>query len=211
MLPRWLTALPRLANTYRDEMIIVALGLAYTAGVPGGFGARHERDARHARAARHHEVVVRGAGHSVEAAVAASVAEHAVIAVAPSMPMHAGHSVDVEVVAAAVQAARIDAKAARAGAVRARVVAPVLPTMPALPAARVAPVRIPRVVVRDAGENIAAALEIRVDEDTIVLPEVRTTLESMRATIDEARIRAAIQKALAAEHLVPRPGAGPGV
>jgi hypothetical protein len=209
MLPRWLTALPRFARTYRDEMLIVVLGLAYTAGVPGGVRPRHEHDARRSG---EREVVVRITGQSTAAAIAASVAAgQAAVAVVPSVSMHAGHALDAELAAAAAQAARVDAKAARAAAARVRVVAPVMPAMPAMPKATLVPVRIPRVVVRDAGENIAAALEIRVDEDTVVLPEVRTLTDTLRMSLDEARIRAAIQKALAAEHLVPRPGAGPGV
>src|SRR5689334_1850569 len=35
MLPRWLTALPRFAATWRDEIVVVAVGLAYTAGLCG--------------------------------------------------------------------------------------------------------------------------------------------------------------------------------
>src|SRR5215218_8134323 len=42
MLPRWLTAIPRFAATWRDEILVVAVGLAYQASVTGPVVTRHE-------------------------------------------------------------------------------------------------------------------------------------------------------------------------
>ena len=78
----------------------------------------------------------------------------------------------------------------------------VLPATPATAEVRVigGTGRAPRYIVSsDAGENIAASLDLRAEVDTVIVPDIRHTLDQLRATMDEARIRAAIQKALAAE------------
>ena len=65
MLPRWLTAVPRFVANWRDEILVVVLGVAYQAGVSGSLGA-----------ARHHEreqVVVRIAAEQPRPVVAAGV------------------------------------------------------------------------------------------------------------------------------------------
>ena len=73
MLPRWLTALPNLVTTYRDELLVVALGLAYQAATGGALTPRWYQD--HGE----HEVVVRIA----EAPVTEVVVTEPMIHVAP--------------------------------------------------------------------------------------------------------------------------------
>jgi len=184
MLPRWLTALPRFAATWRDEIIVVTLGFAYQAGVSGTLGAprRHESE----------QVVVRIAAEQPRPVVAAGVRMRGELVTVPSVVM-------------------------AAPVVR---VAPVPRVHVTAPVRVVAPVRVqvkaPRAVVTpDAGENVAADLRAGLDVtavvvDTFTRPEVRESIERARAAMNEARVRAAVQKALAAERALPRAFQGPG-
>jgi hypothetical protein len=221
MLPRWLTALPRLANAYRDEILVVSLGLVYQ------FGIGSLRPSAHHHARGGEDVVVRIAEHphamvatetmvAVEAAMAAADAADAadavaaVAALAPMTPVapaahatragRAGHTARVTVAPRAPRPHAVAAPAASVAPAPAPMI--VVPAVPATSDVRVigGTGRATRYIVStDAGENIAASLDLRAEVDTVIVPDIRHTLEQLRATMDEARIRAAIQKALAAE------------
>lgn len=220
MLPRWLTALPRLASTYRDEILVVALGLVYQAGVTHGFSPRdaHRHESEHVvvRIAEGPHASMRATERALVAAEAAAVAaeaELAAVQAAAALPhmAHLPHAAP---------------RPPRPPMPRARVLPPRTQAAPApvpVPSASVVrggratiartdATRDVRVMVTaDAGENIAAAMGVRAGTvDTAEMPEIRRTLELLRPAIDEARIRAAIQKALAAEQAAARLGQGRG-
>jgi hypothetical protein len=181
MLPRWLTALPRFAATWRDEILVVVLGVAYQAGAVGSYGAPRQHEAE--------QVVVRIAAEHPRAVVMTETRATARAASVPAVAMTAP-------VVRVAPAPRVK-------------VAPVRVTVPVK-------VRVPvAVVTPDAGENVAADLTAGLDVtgvvvDTFTLPEVRASIARARAAMDEARVRAAIQKALAAERALPRAFQGPG-
>jgi hypothetical protein len=184
MLPRWLTAVPRFVATWRDEILVVALGVAYQAGVSGSLGAtrHHERE----------QVVVRIAAEQPRPVVATDVRVSSEAVMVPSMAVK----------------------------VHPRYVAPVPRAHVTAPVRVFAPVRVrvggPRAAAApDAGENVAADLTAGLDVtavvvDTFTRAEVRASIERARAAMNEARVRAAIQKALAAERAHPRAWQGPG-
>lgn len=201
MLPRWLTALPRLAITYRDEILVVALGLAYQAGTGHLALPRHEAPAA--------DVVVRiaEAPHAVTVVTPTLAApEPATIAERRALAREAAREARMAAHAAACACARVTRAASR---VRTVVPAPQAVIVD-MPVPRPVIPRVRASVSVDAGENIAAALGAGLVGDTAGLPDVRATLAQVRAAVDEARIRAAIQKALAAEQ-AGRRGAGRGV
>ena len=210
MLPRWLTALPRFAREWRDEIVVVVLGLFYQAGLSGALAPRpmqqdqvvvriaaesprptmvttermvtatHVRAMRHGAAARA-TVVAPMAPTAPVAPVTVEARVAPVVRVAPAM---APVAVRVPAVIAPME---IDLATATEGA-RTFVVAP----------------RCPRAAVAaEAGENIAADIAAVVEPESCALREMRT--------VDEARLRAALQKALAAERVLARMGQGPGV
>ena len=185
MLPRWLTALPRFAATWRDEILVIALGFAYQAGVSGSLGAPRTHEAEH--------VVVRIAAEQPRTVVEARVTTEAIAVAAPTAVRHRMHVAPAIAPVAAV--------------------APVVRVAPVPRVQVVAPVRVPAIVVTpDAGENVAADLTAGLDVtgvviDTSTLPEIRASIARARAAMDEARVRAAIQKALAAERALQGPGA----
>ena len=195
MLPRWLTALPRFAATWRDEILVVALGLAYQAGVTGTFGAPrlHEDERVVVRiAAEHPRAVAVAATHVTTEAHVTTVKRRAAYA----------HAMQAPVVAMAAP----------------RQHAALVPhAHPVVPPRAVRMARVPSVGVgSDAGENVAADVvaELGVTGvvlDTCTLPKMRASIARARAAMDEARVRAAFQKALAAERALPRAGEGPGV
>jgi hypothetical protein len=209
MLPRWLTALPRFAATWRDEIAVVALGLAYQAGVAGTLGAPR---AAHPEA---EQVVVRIAAEmprvpmvtmdmtmerTVERGMARSVArtvEHTMVATR-AMPAHV---TPLRAMTATIATVPVAPARARVRAVR---IAPASGTAQAT-----------IIVTSEAGENVAADLAAGMDVsgivvDTFTMPEIRASIARARAAMDEARVRAALQKALAAERSVPRAFQGPG-
>lgn len=201
MLPRWLTALPRFAATWRDEILVVALGLAYQAGVTGTFGAprHHDED----------QVVVRIAAEQPRALAVAET--HA----------YTEAEIVVNPVPARDRCRPCRRKAHAATVAPVPVVAPVvrvapMPRVHVVVPARVRGERVPSMVAgSDAGENVAADVTAELDVrgvvvDTGTLPEVRASIARARAAMDEARVRAAVQKALAAERSRPRAFQGPG-
>lgn len=200
MLPRWLTALPRFAATWRDEILVVALGLAYQAGVTGTFGTpRHHRD----------EVVVRIAAKQPRVL---AVAESHVTAEARVVTEHGPAPAGCTPCRRRAHAAKVPAVAVVAPTVR---VGP-MPRVHAVVPVRVRAARVRQVMVgSDAGENVAADVTGELDVagvvvDTGTLPEVRASIARARAAMDEARLRAAVQKALAAERSLPRAFQAPG-
>ena len=213
MLPRWLTALPRFAREWRDEIVVVALGLVYQAGLSGALAPRPMQQ---------EQVVVRIAAESprpamvtaerMAAAAHVRAMEQAAVARATAVRPVAPVAVKARV-APVVRVAPVAAPVAvRVPSV---VVAPAVVDLATLPeGARtfvVAP-RCPRAVVAaEAGENIAADVAAGVEPESCALRELRTSLEQMRTTMDEARVRAALQKAMAAERALARMGQGPGV
>jgi hypothetical protein len=189
MLPRWLTVLPRFVATWRDEILVVTLGFAYQAGVSGSLGA-----------ARHHED------------------EQVVVRIAAEAPRPVVVTTDTRFMTEKVTARALAAAVRVAPAPRVhvktpvRVVAPVRGVLPA----RVQQLRVPvTVVTPDAGENVAADMMAGLDVtavvvDTFTRAEIRASIERARAAMNEARVRAAVQKALAAERALPRAFQGPG-
>ena len=77
MLPRWLTALPRFAATWRDEILVIALGFAYQAGVSGSLGAPRTHEAE--------QVVVRIAAEQPRTVVEARVTTEGTVTSSPRM------------------------------------------------------------------------------------------------------------------------------
>jgi hypothetical protein len=190
MLPRWLTAVPRLARTYRDEILVVALGLVYQAGMSGAFDG-------YERGLHERPVVVRIAAEPVRVE-----RTHEVFHV---------HAVPTRVEVRHAPAAPIGPRAPEA---------PAAPAAPSIPVRRMMPGTAPMspmkhgtrvhvetrgraarpTVTVEAGENIAAAIEAG-DSAVLLDAEARQALANVRAAIDEARVRAALQRALAAEQL----------
>jgi hypothetical protein len=197
MLPRWLTALPRFIHTYRDELLVVTIGLVYQAGMSeAGVAHRHDQSER---------VVVRIAAPAPRPVMVVGMATPRVptpaatveaVPVRPARPVRPVH-IERRVHAVRYAPARVVAPVAPR-TTRPRI-APAMPARPAAPAARV-------YVVPEAGEHIAAAMEAGLLlRDTVALHELRDlrelrgTLEQTRAILDEARVRAALQRALSAE------------
>lgn len=227
MLPCWLTALPRFVHDWRDEIVVVGLGLFYQAGISGALG--------NPQAQPREQVVVRIAAESPRPiAVTSSVAVASDVAVATAFAGPARYEAlrlgPARLVAPrAARATRIwpaapDAPAApetiemASPVVLAPVEAPAQLNMAraklgaaAMARAFVVTPRRARTMVLEAGENIAADVAARVEVDTCPIGELRTSLNQTRAALDEARIRAAIQKALAAERVLVGLDQGPGV
>jgi hypothetical protein len=223
MLPRWLTALPRFARTWRDEILVVAVGIAYQAVATGTLGVhpdhRYEPE----------KVVVRIAAPALPAIATNVRTEVGTPVVTADRVFAESRLADVQVKAARYVPRR-DAPAPRP----AQWIAPVPHAAPAAPVpptsalsrsldlvsragiravivdgGATAPRRARVVLTNEAGENIAAELAAGIEIDTVALPEIRASFEQAKAAMDEARVRAALQRALAAERALPR--AGPGV
>jgi hypothetical protein len=233
MLPRWLTALPRFARTWRDEIAVVAVGIAYQAVATGALGVHHERRYEP------QEVVVRIAApapRAVSAHVPHGMTDFGMPGLTEGQVYTEAPPADVRVKAARLRAVRT-APAPRpalrpephvaplAHVAPLRHVAPV-PSVSALArgidrvsrgglramivdGSAAAPRRARVILTNEAGENIAADIAAGIEIDTVVLPEIRASFEQAKAAMDETRVRAALQRALAAERALPR--AGPGV
>ena len=212
MLPRWLTALPRFAHEWRDEIVVVALGLFYQAGLSGALAPRPMQQ---------EQVVVRIAAESprptmvtterMAAAAHVRAMQHAAVARAKAVAPVAAVTVQARVAPVVRGTPTVAPVAVRVPSV---VVAPLvdLATLPEGARTFVVGPRCTRAVVTvEAGENIAADVAAGVEPDSCALREMRTSLDQVRATVDEARVRAALQKAMAVERALARMGQGPGV
>ena len=228
MLPRWLTALPRFARTWRDEIAVVAVGIAYQAVATGALGVHHERRYEP------QEVVVRIAAPAPRAVgthVTHVMTDVGMPVLTEGQVLTETRRADVRVKAARLRAVR-SAPAPRTAQRPEPHVAPLTHVAPVAPISGLSrgidlvsraglramivdggagTSRRARVVLtNEAGENIAADIAAGIEIDTaVVLPEIRASFEQAKAAMDETRVRAALQRALAAERALPR--AGPGV
>lgn len=177
MLARLLTTPFRLVRSYREELCIVAVGLLYNAGVSGAI----------ARAV-HHEP---GAPVAIEVAAAPEVAWSMpgtpvvapIAPIAPAVTQAAAERAEVMV--------RVRTAEARAVARRVRDSLFLAERLRRVGPLRAAP-------GGDAPENIAAAFEARALTPAMI-EEMQAAVAAARPGAEEARIRAAIVRAMAAQ------------